>query len=106
MRPAVRDGRFKLVVYPKIAREQLFDLERDPLELRDLSADPAHAETRARLRRRMEAEHAALGDPHPLSVAKPRSANFDPASVDRRPDPHQPPWVVEKYFGPAPPAKR
>lgn len=103
---AVRDGRFKLVVYPRIAREQLFDLGRDPLELRDLSADPGHAAVRARLLRRMEEEHAALGDPHPLAVATPGPAGFDPALVDRRPDAHQPAWVVEKYFGPPQPTKR
>jgi hypothetical protein len=54
----------------------------------------------------MEEEHAALGDPHPLSVATPQSAEFDPASVERRPDPHQPAWVVEKYFGLPAPLKR
>ena len=69
---SVRDGRFKLIVYPKIGHEQLFDLQRDPLELRNLARDPAHAGARARLRARMEEEHAALGDPHPLAV-EPRS---------------------------------
>ena len=39
----VRDGRFKLIVYPKIGYEQLFDLQGDPFELRNLSGDPAHA---------------------------------------------------------------
>ncbi len=95
---AVRDGRFKLVVYPKIGHEQLFDLERDPLELRNLAADPAHAATKARLRARMEERHAALGDPHPLAVGTLSPKEFDHRSVRRKPDAHQPAWIVEKYF--------
>ena len=96
---AVRDGRFKLIVYPKIGYEQLFDLQGDPFELRSLSDDPAHARTRARLRARMEEEHAALGDPHPLSVEPRAPMGFDYRAVERRPDEHQPAWVIEKYFG-------
>ena len=102
---SVRDGRFKLVVYPSIGHEQLFDLRHDPLELRSLGADPAHADTRARLRARMEEQHAVLGDPDPLSVEPRSPMAFDHRSVERKPDEHQPPWVVEKYFGPSRPAK-
>jgi arylsulfatase A-like enzyme len=106
---AVRDGRFKLVLYPKIGHEQLFDLERDPLELRNLAADPAHGETKARLRARMEEQHAALGDPHPLAVEILSPKEFDYRSVERKPDAHQPAWVIEKYFrdveAPAMPAR-
>jgi hypothetical protein len=103
---SVRDGRFKLIVYPKIGYEQLFDLQRDPFELRNLSGDPAHARTRARLRARMEQEHAALGDPHPLSVEPRSPMGFDYRAVERKPDEHQPAWVIEKYFGRPRPAKR
>jgi arylsulfatase A-like enzyme len=103
---SVRDGRFKLIVYPKIGYEQLFDLQGDPFELRNLSGDPAHAPTRARLRARMEEEHAALGDPHPLSVEPRSPMGFDYRSVERKPDEHQPAWVIEKYFSRPRPAKR
>ena len=65
---SVRDGRLKLIVYPKIGYEQLFDLQRTRFELRNLSGT-RHAR-RERLRARMEEEHAALGDPHPLSVER------------------------------------
>lgn len=43
---AIRHGRFKYVHYVKY-RPQLFDLEGDPEETNDLSADPAHAEALA-----------------------------------------------------------
>ena len=42
--------------------ERLFDTEADPEELEDLSGDPAHAETRARLRAALDAWLARTGD--------------------------------------------
>ena len=39
----IRGDRWKLIHYPKLPRDQLFDLETDPFERHDLSADPAHA---------------------------------------------------------------
>lgn len=38
----VRTDRWKLIYYAHLPRWQLFDLESDPHELRDLSADPRH----------------------------------------------------------------
>lgn len=43
------DGRWKLIVYPKVDRAQLFDRAADPHELNDLSSTPEHAGQRARL---------------------------------------------------------
>jgi arylsulfatase A-like enzyme len=45
----VTDGRYKLIWYPAGNHIQLFDVESDPKELRDLSADPAHGEVLSRL---------------------------------------------------------
>jgi choline-sulfatase len=42
----IRNGKYKFVYYPKYA-PQLFDLESDPEELRDLGEDPRHADVRA-----------------------------------------------------------
>ena len=54
---AVRTADAKLIKYPGFdAWTELFDLESDPYETRNLIADPAHAVLRARL----EAEHARL----------------------------------------------
>jgi arylsulfatase A-like enzyme len=52
----VRDDRWKLIEYVvdgKHAMTQLFDLQQDPLELNNLTADPVHRDTLARLRREM-----------------------------------------------------
>ena len=45
----LHDGRRKLVYYAVGSRRQLFDLERDPDELRDVAGDPAYADALARL---------------------------------------------------------
>jgi arylsulfatase A-like enzyme len=95
---AVRDGRFKLIRYPPLDYVQLFDLERDPFELRNLADDPEYAEERARLTALLESHHDALEDPHPLVTDERASMEFDYESVERRPDAHQPAWVVKKYF--------
>jgi N-sulfoglucosamine sulfohydrolase len=44
-------------------REQLFDLEHDPFELRDLARDPEYEQTRERLAALLEARLRELGDP-------------------------------------------
>jgi arylsulfatase A-like enzyme len=45
----IHDGRYKLIYYPIGNRIQLFDLQDDPRELRDLGESPAHADIRERL---------------------------------------------------------
>ena len=52
----VRDGRWTYARYPgqRPPAEQLFDRARDPLQARNLAADPAHADVLGRLRRRCE----------------------------------------------------
>lgn len=60
---AIRTEQCKLIRYPKIDREQLFDVVHDPDELRDLSADPAYTATLRDLRARLAAWQRAHGDP-------------------------------------------
>jgi arylsulfatase A-like enzyme len=58
----VRDGRWKLIWYPKVSRFQLFDLKNDPWELRDLSAEPSAASHLDRLKKRMAELQEQFGD--------------------------------------------
>lgn len=58
----VRDGRWKLIWYPKIDRVQLFDLTADPDEVNDLSAKPDHAAKVAEMKKMLAVEQAAWGD--------------------------------------------
>ncbi len=52
----IRDKRYKLIWYPCGNLFQLFDLGEDPNEMTDLSADPAHAGTVARLKNLLRSE--------------------------------------------------
>jgi arylsulfatase A-like enzyme len=55
----IRTDRWKLIQYPKIAREQLFDIQCDPEERNDLISEPQHAEVLSKLRRQLAEEIAA-----------------------------------------------
>jgi len=67
---ALSDGRWKLIRYPHINRTQLFDLQSDPFETKDLSADPAQAERIKAMLAKLAAEMKADGDNDPLTAAK------------------------------------
>ena len=41
----VRTDKYKLILYPEAKKVQLFDLENDPWEMKNLAADSAHAAT-------------------------------------------------------------
>jgi arylsulfatase A-like enzyme len=60
---AIRADRWKLIHYPHLKRDQLFDLAADPDELNDLSADPKHAATLAELRQKLDAWRKSVSDP-------------------------------------------
>lgn len=95
---SVRDDRWKLIVYPPINHRQLFDLQSDPDEIKDLARDPEYAGEIARLTTRMRSWQRQVGDILPLSVTSPRpkAVRFD--DLDRKPDVWQPGWIVDKYF--------
>jgi arylsulfatase A-like enzyme len=67
---ALSDGRWKLIRYPHVDRTQLFDLQTDPYETKDLSALPEHAERIQAMLAKLAAEMKADGDNDPLTAAK------------------------------------
>jgi arylsulfatase A-like enzyme len=72
---AVRRGPWKLIVYPKINRQQLFNLEHDPDEVNDLSAQPGQAERLRELRLLMAEQQKVWGDTAPLQSEQPQAAD-------------------------------
>ena len=58
----VRDKRWKFVWYPEVKKYQLFDLETDPHELRNLAHDPAHRKRMTRMRSQLIAWFHEAGD--------------------------------------------
>jgi arylsulfatase A-like enzyme len=67
---ALSDGRWKLIRYPHVDRTQLFDLQADPYETKDLSALPEHAERIQAMLAKLAAEMKADGDNDPLTASK------------------------------------
>ena len=97
---AVRDDRWKLIRYPKTDYTQLFDLETDPHEMRNLASDPAHASRVAAMMDSMRNWQQKVGDDAPLQVPNPESKEIDLTGRERNPDRWQPAWIIEKYFEP------
>jgi arylsulfatase A-like enzyme len=95
---AVRDDRWKLIVYPPINHRELFDLRADPDETKDLAADPARSAEVERLTALMKTWQEQVGDKQPLTVRDPRpkAVSFD--GHVRKIDQWQPDWIRKKYF--------
>lgn len=97
---SVRDERWKLIVYPPINHRQLFDLEKDPEEKRDLAVDADHAKEIERLTALMKQWQDKVGDKQALTTdrPKPKEVTFD--GFLRKADQWQPDWILKKYFDP------
>lgn len=75
---AYYDGHWKLIRYPEVDRIQLFDLQSDPQETKDLAGDPAQRERVSDLTARLAASMKEFGDADPLRVAQPKPADWAP----------------------------
>lgn len=78
---AVREDRWKIIVYPHINKTQLFDLMNDPHEMMDLAVDPSHAKTIERLTGKLKSLQQEFGDKQPLRSEKPLPLEFDFSKV-------------------------
>ena len=74
---AVRDDRWKLLAYPQVNKVQLVDLQHDPAEINDLTADPAYAGERDRLLALLKKWQQEQGDTLPLRSDHPQPLDFD-----------------------------
>jgi arylsulfatase A-like enzyme len=70
---AVCDGRWKLIRYPQADRTQLFDLQEDPHEARDLAGLPEQAGQVKSLLALLVQQQRFYGDKQPLTVVQPQS---------------------------------
>ena len=61
-RMVISDG-YKLIVYPVVKKMRLYHLDKDPGELKDLSADPANKQKIADLKKKLLAEMKRMNDP-------------------------------------------
>jgi len=75
---AARKGPWKVIRYPQINRSQLFNLKDDPHETKDLSGDPAHAETMKEMTDLLGRLQKENDDDLPLTSADPKPAEWVP----------------------------
>lgn len=67
-RMILRDG-WKVIAYPQLKKVKLFNLEKDPLEMNDLSSNPEYASKLKQLTELLEQQMDVMGDPM-TSLAK------------------------------------
>jgi arylsulfatase A-like enzyme len=96
---AIRDERWKLIVYPQIGFMQLFDLQNDSHETINLIDRPAGHRHRDRLLGLMREWQKRVGDQLPLPATSQSPAPIKLDGQKREPDQWQPDWIVRKYFG-------
>ena len=95
---SVRDERYKLIRYPRVDVDQLFDLANDPDELKNLAGATEQQARKASMMALIQQWQTRLGDATPLRVAKPGPREIDMTGRARDPDPWQPMGIIEKYF--------
>lgn len=95
---SVRDERWKLIAYPKIDYLQLFDLQTDPYEMKNLVDSKEHSAELARLQALMREWQTKLNDKLELPTTSKSPTTIDLTGRERKPDQWQPAWIVEKYF--------
>ncbi len=97
---SVRKNRWKLICYPQINHEQLFDLKDDPDEMNSLAEQKEHAKRIAELKALILTWEKDLGVPvMPLVSINPKPKKIDLTGHAREPDQWQPEWIKKKYFG-------
>ena len=96
---AVRDDRYKLIRYPLINHTQLFDLHGDPAELKNLAGETGQAGRVERMMSLLETWQQQTEDKTPHTSKNPKSKAIDLTGRKRKPDRHQPEWIIRKYFG-------
>jgi choline-sulfatase len=60
---SVRTKDHKLILYPQVGKSQIFDLQRDPWETRDVGDDQGYTAVRKDLMDRLKKHQRDLGDP-------------------------------------------
>jgi arylsulfatase A-like enzyme len=96
---AVRDERWKLIAFPKVGHLQLFDLQTDPHETKNLIARPDARKHVQRLQTLLKQWQTRVGDTLALPTENTPPPTINLTGTKRKPDQWQPDWIVKKYFG-------
>jgi arylsulfatase A-like enzyme len=78
---AVRDDRWKLIRYPRVDQNQLFDLRTDPYETKNLANDPEFVDRVKQMMTSLALQQKEWGDVAPLHVQSPEPARWVPPAA-------------------------
>ncbi|MEN2281435.1 sulfatase-like hydrolase/transferase [Algoriphagus sp. SE2] len=95
---AVRNKKYKLIRYPERDYTQLFDLEKDPLEINNLAELPAYQNKKAEMFQLMEEWQQTFQDQIKLTADVIKPMEYDPDTLVRKPDMWQPEYTLKRYF--------
>lgn len=96
---AVRDDQWKLIRYPERDHNQLFNLNKDPLELNNLAEEPVYSAKIDELMELLKDWQNHSGDTAALTTKKILPMDYDPGILTRKPDRWQPEYTLKRYFG-------
>jgi arylsulfatase A-like enzyme len=80
---SIRDERWKLMRFPQINVSQLFDLQTDPHETKNLAELPENKGRVAAMMTKLAQAQTTWGDTLPLSAAQPKPAVFQPPQGEK-----------------------
>lgn len=80
---SIRDERWKLIRYPQVNVTQLFDLQCDPHEMKNLAAEPESSAKVTELLTLMKKTQPQYGDNCALTVANPKPSEWTPPAQDQ-----------------------
>ncbi len=95
---SIRWGKWKLNIFPQIDHREIFDLEKDPDEMRPLQGKDA-IKSAAILDSMLSVARARYGDKTPLKIENPEPKELIYENSKRRLDVWQPKWIRANSFG-------
>ncbi|MFA7474165.1 MAG: sulfatase/phosphatase domain-containing protein, partial [Spirosomataceae bacterium] len=95
---SVRTDEWKLILYPERDYTQVFNLKKDPLELHNLAGKSEYAAKEAELMALLKKWQKETHDTVTLTAAQILPMDYDPSSFQRKPDVHQPEYILNRYF--------
>lgn len=95
---AIKNERWKLIRYPYLDYNELFDLENDPQELTNLAASNQHQNVLDSMLTLLKAHQQMYNDTANLHPTNTRSISVDISDYYRYPDVHQPTYTLLRYF--------
>jgi hypothetical protein len=95
---AVRTDEWKLIRYPQINYNQLFNLKNDPLEINNLAGSPDYKTRIGEMMELLMKGAIETNDTINFFPTQVLPMNYDFTKLKQKPDAWQPEYILNKYF--------